>query len=606
MTATKSNLDRISEGSETLTSKTDRSDKEKVRSIADLTSGSYTISKDDEEKTEEIEEDIPSAASDEKSKEIKIDLKQEERQDLYDVSVQDEESYTQDFVSDIQTTTRQDRLNLSTRSVTVMSEDVDLKTAPHSARSAAEAITEQISENLPSMGGDESFSHKIDLKSPKLADFENEKSEQDNESDMENSRYSNVESSRPSSGKSERSSLSLTEHESSESEKSPKVTGNEEPDFGKPVQPQIKPAQIYTDKILDIDDLLGSPDEIPEDITPLPSEPSTPTETPRQDSETTSRASNFYEPMSEFNIGDHVSVTGVNGERVKGTLLFRGNVKFAPGIWAGVELDRPEGRHNGLEDGERYFTCKDKHGLIVPGHDVRPAMESIAEEINLGDSMSSVNTDDAELQDLIDKAARNVESFDLATNDEDHRNILADRITDDLLQSVLKQDLSTIGNIASKQADRRKGPPVAPKPTRKSLELEVDVEVVSPREEPQDIVSPVERVVDVPEQRNQGCVNETTDSTVTNLMNDAIEHMLEIRQKSRQAKVKAEVIEPEAELEEEEGEESLASPTEEIQEVIDKNDDDADLLVDYPFRPGSPIPGLQSQKVSSGVCTNLL
>ena len=588
-TASKTGLDRISEGSESLTSKSEPTYKEKVKSIRDLTSESMTMSKEDGERTEEIEEDIISAASDDKSKEIKIDLKQSERQDLFDVSVLEEGSYTEDFVSDMQTTTRHDRLNLSTRSLTAMSEDVELKTAPHSARSVTEAITEQISENLQSIGGDESFSHKIDLKSPtKLAD--DEKSEP--ESDMENSRYSNVESSRPSSGKSERSSLSMTEHESSESEKSPKLSIQPDLDFDKL---KIKPAQVYHDNLLDIDDLLGPV----EDLTPLPSEGSTPNETPRLDSEV-SKSSNFYEPMSEFNIGDRVTVTGVDGERVVGTLLFRGNVKFAPGVWAGIELDTPDGRHNGLEDGDRYFTCKDKHGLIVPGHDVQSGYDDgiIEEDLDLRESMSSVNTEDGDLQELINQAARNIEeTYDLQPEQtEQDRNTLADRITDDLLESVLKQDLNTISNIANRQADRKKGPPVAPKPSKKGPEQEIEQE----EEEEDEVVSEREQQplraqsIDAPEFRADRNVNDKTDSTMTNLMNDAIEHMLDIRNKNRQSVIKVEVEEGE---EEDEDEVSPASPTDEIQGVIDKTDEDEELPLDVPFRPGSPIPGLQTQKV---------
>lgn len=64
-------------------------------------------------------------------------------------------------------------------------------------------------------------------------------------------------------------------------------------------------------------------------------------------------------------MGDHVMVTALSGVRHKGTVRFRGEVKFASGLWYGVELDKPEGKNNGAVQGVRYFTCPDKHGVFA-------------------------------------------------------------------------------------------------------------------------------------------------------------------------------------------------------------------------------------------------
>ncbi|KAF8571554.1 hypothetical protein P879_05572 [Paragonimus westermani] len=48
-----------------------------------------------------------------------------------------------------------------------------------------------------------------------------------------------------------------------------------------------------------------------------------------------------------------------------GTLRYIGQISFADGIWLGVELRRPRGRHDGSVAGKRYFTCRPGHGLLV-------------------------------------------------------------------------------------------------------------------------------------------------------------------------------------------------------------------------------------------------
>lgn len=57
--------------------------------------------------------------------------------------------------------------------------------------------------------------------------------------------------------------------------------------------------------------------------------------------------------------------TALNGARHRGVVRFRGEVKFAAGVWYGVELDKPEGKNNGAVQGVRYFTCADKHGVFA-------------------------------------------------------------------------------------------------------------------------------------------------------------------------------------------------------------------------------------------------
>ncbi len=75
-------------------------------------------------------------------------------------------------------------------------------------------------------------------------------------------------------------------------------------------------------------------------------------------------------------VGDRVLVNGGgeggDGQQQQqqqhrlGTLRFCGTTEFAAGVWAGVALDRPEGRNDGAVKGVIYFRCKEGHGVFVP------------------------------------------------------------------------------------------------------------------------------------------------------------------------------------------------------------------------------------------------
>jgi len=62
----------------------------------------------------------------------------------------------------------------------------------------------------------------------------------------------------------------------------------------------------------------------------------------------------------EFKLGDCVWVSGVK----KGVIAFIGETQFAPGVWAGVQLDEPIGKNDGRVNGVRYFACRPMHGIF--------------------------------------------------------------------------------------------------------------------------------------------------------------------------------------------------------------------------------------------------
>ncbi|XP_069497557.1 centrosome-associated protein 350 isoform X2 [Ambystoma mexicanum] len=67
-----------------------------------------------------------------------------------------------------------------------------------------------------------------------------------------------------------------------------------------------------------------------------------------------------------FQLGDRVLVSNVQ----PGTLRFMGGTHFAEGLWAGVELDKPEGNNDGTYNGTKYFDCEEKHGIFAPPHKI--------------------------------------------------------------------------------------------------------------------------------------------------------------------------------------------------------------------------------------------
>ena len=77
----------------------------------------------------------------------------------------------------------------------------------------------------------------------------------------------------------------------------------------------------------------------------------------------------------DFRMGDRVTVTMLNGVRHAGTIRFRGETKFASGLWYGVELDNPEGRNGGSVQGVRYFSCPQKHGLFATASKLQKIMQ---------------------------------------------------------------------------------------------------------------------------------------------------------------------------------------------------------------------------------------
>ncbi|OQR74379.1 CAP-Gly domain-containing linker protein 4-like [Tropilaelaps mercedesae] len=97
------------------------------------------------------------------------------------------------------------------------------------------------------------------------------------------------------------------------------------------------------------------------------------------------------EPL-QLVVGDRVVV----GNKRKGVLRFVGETKFASGIWAGVELDSPQGKNDGSVNGMEYFKCPPAHGVFALVGRVRrilPEEEAGSDESLKDASISQSSTD---------------------------------------------------------------------------------------------------------------------------------------------------------------------------------------------------------------------
>ncbi|CAN0050243.1 unnamed protein product [Lampetra planeri] len=113
--------------------------------------------------------------------------------------------------------------------------------------------------------------------------------------------------------------------------------------------------------------------------TPSPSAPSSP---PESECGSVAAGSGGGDE-SAFAVGERVFVNGAKA----GTLRFLGPTQFAPGRWAGIELEEPVGKNDGSVAGVRYFQCRPLHGVFT-----RPSkLASTADEGEAAETDASPN-----------------------------------------------------------------------------------------------------------------------------------------------------------------------------------------------------------------------
>ncbi|KAG7240020.1 hypothetical protein INR49_028019, partial [Caranx melampygus] len=126
-------------------------------------------------------------------------------------------------------------------------------------------------------------------------------------------------------------------------------------------------------------------------------------------------------------LGERVVIAG---QKV-GTLRFCGSTEFSGGLWAGVELDKPEGKNDGSVAGVQYFTCRSKHGIFAPLSKISKPLER-----------------------------HKISAAKMSTPIRPPRRIDLSRITSKINTGVLSRSLSS----SSSSLDSRHGPGARPRP----------------------------------------------------------------------------------------------------------------------------------------------
>jgi len=198
----------------------------------------------------------------------------------------------------------------------------------------------------------------------------------------------------------------------------------------------------------------------------------------------------------QYNVGDRVTVGGEAG-----TVCFVGFVKYAPGLHAGVALDKPEGHCNGKVEGETYFECEPLHGLLTSVDNVKKLEDelekSVREDAEKGLDVE-VSTKVADVAaDEIGDVFWEVDAGEKDSNASPRDVELPDETDEQSKSRSLKQQSPEVKNEES--------PKLQP-PEAKDEDTEVKARVSKEKE-----------------------CEKATDLAIQNLLNEAISQMMDIR-----------------------------------------------------------------------------
>jgi dynactin complex subunit len=69
---------------------------------------------------------------------------------------------------------------------------------------------------------------------------------------------------------------------------------------------------------------------------------------------------------------ERVFITSTKHANKLATVLYRGTIDGREGEWLGLELDVPEGNHDGIFNGRRYFQGRENHCIFLQSANTRP------------------------------------------------------------------------------------------------------------------------------------------------------------------------------------------------------------------------------------------
>lgn len=136
-------------------------------------------------------------------------------------------------------------------------------------------------------------------------------------------------------------------------------------------------------------------------------------------------------------IGDRVLI---GGEK-HGTLKYIGKIHMKEGIWCGVKLDDPAGKHDGKIGETRYFTCPPRCGVFAPLNTVEKiSRKSTRESIVSIDSINQYNeaaSQDSHLSEL-STSSNEMDSFPPRSPKKTRQSILAPDLTPNELSLTIQ------------------------------------------------------------------------------------------------------------------------------------------------------------------------
>lgn len=159
---------------------------------------------------------------------------------------------------------------------------------------------------------------------------------------------------------------------------------------------------------------------------------------------------------------------------------------------------------------------------------------------------------------------------------------LVDSLTNGLMESVLKDSMTAMGDIAARRSPAKTPPPTRPKPKRDLVTAPSSQPSTSP---PAGGVSPVSPPSELRQNRSPAAEMQT-DSVMSNMLNEAISEMITIRNKQRERSLSPKSPEDKVA--------GVTSPVDEPSspdKVTNGLQQEDDLTTGSVPRPGSPLPG---------------